>query len=65
MTSRMHFSRLKHIVITDTYKIYDERQKKNKKWKLFLYLEQELHHLSVDESLDRLPVDVSDEVTSP
>lgn len=28
-------------------------------------LEQKLHHLSVDESLNRLPVDVSDEVTSP
>lgn len=26
------------------------------------YLEQELHHLGVDESLDRLPVNVSDEV---
>lgn len=28
-------------------------------------LEQELHHLSVDKSLDRLPIDVSNEVTSP
>lgn len=28
-----------------------------------LYLEQQLHHLSVYEALDRLSVDVSDEVT--
>lgn len=28
-------------------------------------LEKELHHLSMNKSLDRLPVDVSDEVTSP
>lgn len=28
------------------------------------YLEDELHHLSVDQTMHRLPVDMSDEVTS-
>lgn len=28
------------------------------------YLEDELYHLSVDQTMDRLPVDVGDKVTS-